>query len=216
MIFDPFGDFARRGYLRNVLGLKDKAAVDKFEHRLFLRKLPEAVDALRIVKRVAYRDVLGTHKILFDRVYPWAGQDRAITAPDLRITKGRVEFAHPRDAQAAVEYALNLAQDRQAMATRPGEVIGYLAHGHPFLDGNGRTILIVVDELARRAGISLDWPNLEKIAYLNALTRELADPGQGKLDAYLAPFIRKAVDRDQGARILGNLRGLGPDGPSEP
>jgi fido (protein-threonine AMPylation protein) len=29
------------------------------------------------------------------------------------------------------------------MRERPGEVMGYFAHGHPFLDGNGRTIMVV-------------------------------------------------------------------------
>jgi len=45
------------------------------------------------------------------------------------------------------DYAQRLGQDRAFMAARPGEVMGYLAHGHPFLDGNGRTLMVVHIEL---------------------------------------------------------------------
>src|SRR5580693_367234 len=34
------------------------------------------------------------------------------------------------------------------MATKPGEIMGYLAFGHPFLAGNGRTIIVVHGVLA--------------------------------------------------------------------
>ncbi|WP_249784627.1 Fic family protein [Bradyrhizobium sp. IC3195] len=80
------------------------------------------------------------------------------------------------------------------MAEKPGEVMGYLAYGHPFLDGNGRTIMLIHAELARRAGISIDWAATDKVQYLAALTQELEEPGKGKLDAYLKPFIRKGLE----------------------
>ncbi len=88
-----------------------------------------------------YEDVLQTHKTLFDAVYPWAGQDRTRTAPLLTIRKGPVIFANPPDIRRAVEFGLGLGQDKKTMIARPGEVMGYLAFGHPFLDGNGRTIM---------------------------------------------------------------------------
>ena len=71
--------------------------------------------------------------------------------------------------------------------------MGYLAHGHPFLDGNGRTIMVVHSVLAQRAGFSIDWASTDKTAYLQALTKELDDPGKGILDKYLEPYIRPAV-----------------------
>jgi cell filamentation protein len=88
------------------------------------------------------------------------------------VSKGRVLFAHPNDAEAAVTYGLKLGSEKEMMAEKPGEVMGYLAYGHPFLDGNGRTIMVVHAELAERAGISIDWTATAKAAYLNALTRD--------------------------------------------
>lgn len=79
------------------------------------------------------------------------------------------------------------------MRKKPGEVMGYLAHGHPFLDGNGRTIMVIHSVLAQRAGFSVDWASTDKTAYLQALTQELDDPGKAILDKYLKPYIREAV-----------------------
>lgn len=198
MTFDPFGDFAARGYLRNVARQKDLTIVRQMEHSSFTTGLEEALAELDARETIAYEDVLSTHKTLFEAVYPsWAGQDRLATAPKQVISKGagndKVIFAYPRDIRRAVEYALKRGQDKAYMAINPGDVMGYLAHGHPFLDGNGRTIMTVHCVLAHRAGISIDWASTKKSDYLSALSRELSDPSKGHLDAYLKPFIDKGI-----------------------
>jgi cell filamentation protein len=88
--------------------------------------------------------------------------------------------------------------------------MGSLAHAHPFLDGNGRTIMVVHTELAKRAGISIEWEKTNKVDYLTALTRELDQPGKGHLDAYLKPYVQKATDRENQIQTLQSLPGLGP------
>ena len=217
MTFDPFGDFATRGYLRNKAGLHDPDAVKTFEHTAFLDKLDDALAYLRSAKRLTYNHVSRVHKIIFEDVYPWAGQDRAQTAPDIAVTKGRVLFAHPNDARAAVDYALRLGQDKAIMASRPGEVMGYLAYGHPFLDGNGRTIMTVHAALAQRAGISIDWASTDKTAYLTALTAEIDEPGRFHLDTYLKPFVRPSLGHDLLAGNIAQIAGLdGRSAPAEP
>ncbi|MCX6611609.1 MAG: Fic family protein, partial [Acidobacteria bacterium] len=148
------------------------------------------------------------HKILFGDIYPWAGEDRMQTAPEIAVTKGPVLFAHPRDARAAVEFGLNLGSDRTTMTTRTGEVMGYLAFGHPFLDGNGRTIMVLHSELAERAGFSVDWKSTSKAAYLDALTKEIAQPNACHLDLYLKPFLRSGVGIEKLAEHVVNTRGL--------
>jgi fido (protein-threonine AMPylation protein) len=44
------------------------------------------------------------------------------------------------------------------MKARSGEIMGYLAYGHPFLDGNGCTIMTAHSALAQRAGFNEDQP----------------------------------------------------------
>ena len=215
MTFDPFDDFETRGYLRNVAGQKDPDIIKRLEHNSFLTGVDEAFENLARIERLTYRDVLATHKTLFEAVYPWAGQDRAQSAPDKAVSRGSVFFAHPNDIKAAVDHALNMGQVRALMAAKAGEVMGYLAYGHPFLDGNGRTIMVVHTELAQQAGFSIDWAATDKAAYLTALTKELERPGKGILDAYLKPHVRPAIGRERLASHVAGLSGI--DGnPGEP
>jgi cell filamentation protein len=194
--FDPFGDFATGGYLRNVAKAKDPEIVQRLLHNSFLTGIDASLDYLKAQPSLSYDDVLQTHKTLFEGVFPWAGEDRHTNASHIFVKKGSVIFAHPNDIRKAINYALEKGQDEAFMAEKPGEVMGYLAYGHPFLDGNGRTIMLIHAELARRVGISIDWAATDKDQYLAALTQELEEPGKGKLDAYLKPFIRKRSEKN--------------------
>jgi cell filamentation protein len=206
--FDPFGDFATEGYLRNFDKEKDLAIVKRAENASFTTGLDEAFATLAKIKTLSYDDVLKTHGILFGAVYPWAGQDRGQTAPKLTIKKGPVIFANAPDIRAAVEFALRKGQDKAYMKARPGEIMGYLAFGHPFLDGNGRTIMTVHSVLAQRAGFSIDWAATAKDAYLDALTKEIENPPKGHLDAYLKPFMRGPIAYEQLATTIVQAPGL--------
>jgi cell filamentation protein len=152
--------------------------------------------------------VLQTHAVLFGAVYPWAGQDRTQTAPKLTIKKGAVIFANAPEIRAAVEFALRKGQDKACMKAKPGEIMGYLAYGHPFLDGNGRTIMTVHSVLAQRAGFSIDWSATKKDAYLDALTKEIENPPKGHLDAYLKSFMRDPIAYEYLATMIVQAPGL--------
>lgn len=213
MTFDPFGDFKTQGYLRNLANEKDPEIVRRLEHASFTTGIDAALDRFASVKHLSYPDLLETHRILFEAVYPWAGRDRLRTAPDLAISKGSVLFARPQDIERAVDYALTRGQDKKYMATKPGEIMGYLAYAHPFLDGNGRAIMVLHAILAQRAGISIDWAATGKAEYLAALTKELDEPDKGHLDAYLKPFIQEALTDDRLAQEIAQAPGL--DGSDE-
>jgi cell filamentation protein len=206
--FDPFGDFATRGYLRNVARAKDPDIVRRLQHNSFLTGLPAALQQLLAKERLDYSDVLAAHKTLFEAVFPWAGEDRLTNAPNLAVSKGPVLFAHPNDIRRSVDYALEHGQDTTFMRRKPGEVMGYLAYGHPFLDGNGRTIMLLHAVLADRAAFSIDWATTGKDAYLNALTEEIDRPGKGALDRYLLPFVREGSAKDRITEIILGAPGL--------
>jgi cell filamentation protein len=219
MIFDPFGDFETRGYLRNVFGDKDPETVKRREHQAFRFRVGEALNALARAPSLNYQDVLDTHSRLFGDYYPWAGQDRAALVPDLAVGKGgRYDlFSHPLDSERAIEYALGLARDRTTTREKPGEIMGLLAYGHPFLEGNGRTLMVVHGDLARRADIHIEWERVEKLPYLAALTTELEGPGAGRLDAFLAPYVRDGARHlAQTVTMLARNPGLGPSSAAEP
>jgi cell filamentation protein len=207
-VFDPFKDFATAGYLRNHEREQDLDVVKVIEHELFRAKLPEAVAFLAAAKQLSYGDFLEVHRILFQGFYPWAGEDRTTTAPDSAISKGETLFSHPAAARLAVEEGLRIGQSKARMRQSPGLVMGLFAYGHPFLDGNGRTMLVVHAELCWRAGFSVDWRRTAKTDYLRALSDEIAAPGKGILDGYLLRFTGPRTDRGNWSGIAATLPGL--------
>lgn len=209
-MFDPFGDFASAGYLRNVEQLKNPAEIKVQEHLFFEANLEQALDYLACIRGpIAYADFLQVHRILFEEFYPWAGRDRRALGVGRLVGKGeRLQFEASELCQRAVEWGLSMGNHRKTMRERPGAVMGAFAWGHPFLDGNGRTMLVVHSEQCHRAGISIDWSSTRKAAYLEALTRELMAPQEQPLDAYLRPFVSDAPPQGTLLQQLLDLPGL--------
>lgn len=214
MSFDPFGDFETAGYLRNTYQLTDLNVVKRLEHSSFESNIEPALAYLAGVETIDYTCILKVHEMLFASIYPWAGQDRMTVTPDLRITKGRkgepgyTEFADSEDIRLAADYAIGLACKQPRFRDRPGEVMGALALAHPFLDGNGRTILLIYTELCHRAGFSINWSHTTKDDYLAALSAEILDPSKQLLDAYLRPHVVEAVSRKDWPALIGGIQGL--------
>lgn len=101
-----------------------------------------------------------------------------------------------------------MGNDVERMRQRLGAVMGAFAWAHPFLDGNGRAVMLVHTELCRRAAILIDWSSTNKAACLGALTAELKHPDAKHLDSYLAPFVRKSGRADDLVTQLRELPGL--------
>src|SRR5271170_635045 len=135
-ILDPFGDYETAGYLRNSYQEKDLRVVGHLETAAFEQEIVPTVRFLRRLPTLRYEHITETHQRLFISLYPWAGQDRSVTAPDIAIAKAgyKTLFAHPGTVQLAAEHALNLGQNPAYLRAHPGEVFGYLAHAHPFLE----------------------------------------------------------------------------------
>lgn len=207
-MFDPFGDFSTRGYLRNLRGDTDLRVVKASEHNFFEANIDDALNHLAGCEDVTYADFLEVHRILFCDYYPWAGQDRSQTMANSAVSKGNVLFSHPSSARLAVEHGLSMGNDSIIMVKKLGEVMGLFAYGHPFLDGNGRTMLLVHIELCHRAGFSIDWHKAKKSDYLVALSREIETPGKGILDRYLTQFKAPQVTRDQWGTAILAMNGL--------
>ncbi|WP_331691299.1 Fic family protein [Pseudomonas sp. ZY71] len=214
MTFDPFGDFETEGYLQNSLKLKDPLEVKESEHLSFEASIEDALAYLAKKKTIDYKAVLKTHEILFSGFYPWAGKDRNELVPHLAVFKGSKDdphhtiFERPDLIKRSVEYAFELAANKKRFRQRPGEVMGQLASAHPFLDGNGRTILLIYMELCYRTRFAIDWSKTNKDDYLRALADEIRDPFTGHLDGYLAPFVIDISSRDEWPAMIGGIKGL--------
>lgn len=158
--------------------------------------------------------MLKVHEILFSDFYHWAGKDRNELVPHLAVFKGSHDnphstaFERPDFIKMSVDYALELTADKKRFKDRPGEVMGQLAFAHPFLDGNGRTILLVFMELCYRARFAIDWSRTSKDDYLRKLSDEIREPSKGHLDNYLKPFVVEISSRDQWPETISGIRGL--------
>lgn len=193
-MFDPFNNYETEGYLKNFEKEKNLFIVKKLEQAVFNANLGKAMDYIFKCKVIEPKNLLQVHQILFDGLYPWAGLDRQtlekrkLLPPNLHIHKGNIHFLHPSRILHSLEYTLNRAKSPQLMSKSPGSILGELAYIHPFLDGNGRTLLVVFNELCRRSNFSIDWSKINKTDYLMALTEEIENPSKNILNAYLLQF----------------------------
>lgn len=197
-MFDPFQDFETEGYLRNIEGLKDLAEVKRQEHFFFESNVEGALMYLQSREgALTYDHFLEVHRILFEEFYPWAGKDRQMLNVGRLVGKGpELQFEASELCRQALEWGLRLGNDEARIKERPGEIMGAFAWAHPFLDGNGRTMLLVHTELCHRAGFSIDWMSSKKENYLQALTCEITNPHDRVLDKYLIELRNKASPRE--------------------
>lgn len=208
LMFDPFSDFETHGYLQNHFREKDLNVIRELEHTMFRAGLDDALRYLSSREELIYDDFLEVHKILFSEIYPWAGKDRYELLPDKAISKAGVKFCHPQEIRLSIDYGLRLGQNKHDMRAKLGEIMGLFAFGHPFLDGNGRTMLLVHTELCHRAGFSIEWEKTTKLDYLTALSKEIEKPRDRALDSYLSQFIGEPRSRDSWGGSINNIKGL--------
>jgi cell filamentation protein len=86
--------------------------------------------------------------------------------------------------------------------------MGLFAYGHPFLDGNGRTMLLVHKALCQKAGFTIDSASTAKTGCLSALSEEIAAPNGGHLNKYLLSVIGAKVEGSDFGRGVPSIAGL--------
>ena len=142
---DPFGDRATRGHLRNRIGTADPAEIARIEAKTFAANILPALETLEASRTITYRDVLAVHQRLFSTVYLWAGQDRAALLsenteisyiPAFSPAPGNAQLQHGNRARHG---SSTLPIDAGAA---PARYSAGLAQAHPFLEGNGRAVMV--------------------------------------------------------------------------
>ena len=156
--------------LRNRLDIRDAPALEAAERELVAQRLLEPVPAgdfdLAHLKAI--------HRHLFQDVYAWAGEVRTV-----EVAKGESRFQPRRFIETgmadihhrivAAGYFAGLGPDE--FAGRAGPVLGDINHVHPFREGNGRTQLQYLKQLAARAEHVLDLTRIDRAAWLDASRR---------------------------------------------
>ncbi len=104
------------------------------------------------------------HRFLFDGIYDFAGKIR-----EVNISKGGFRFANSL-------YLEDILPKIEKMAEGSFEQIieKYVEMNiaHPFLEGNGRSLRIWLDMMLKaRLKAVVDWRNVDKVRYLQAMER---------------------------------------------
>jgi len=154
--------------LKNVPGLRDQDALNRFEAIATAKRAEEPLPAGRLDVR-HYRAI---HRHLFQDVFRWAGRFRTV-----RIGKADSMFCYPENIVAQMDSLFAELKARRILQ-RPGSdefaveaarFLSTLNAIHPFRDGNGRTQLAFVALLAQRAGHPLALERLDPKAFLTAM-----------------------------------------------
>ena len=159
--------------LRNRLDIRDGPALEAAERELVAQRLLEPVPAgdfdLAHLKTI--------HRHLFQDVYAWAGEIRTV-----EIAKGESRFQPRRfivAGMADIHHRIVAAgyfrgSRPDGFAEGAGPVLGDVNHVHPFREGNGRTQLQYLKQLAARAGHAIDLTRIHRAAWLDASRRSNA------------------------------------------
>lgn len=157
-------DFA---VLINKLNIREREALDLTEGQLVAQRIREGVP------RGAFdlNHLQAIHRHLFQDIYAWAGQLRTVALrkdTDQFMAPGRLEtgmkFIHERLMSQGFLRGLSPSE----FADQAGIVIGDINYLHPFREGNGRTQLLYLKQLAEFAGHRLDLTRLDRDAWMQA------------------------------------------------
>ena len=125
------------------------------------------------------------HAALFGGLYDFAGRIR-----EVNISKGNFRFANSlylKEALAAIE--------KMPESTFEDIIAKYVEMNvaHPFLEGNGRATRIWLDMLLKKnLGRVVDWQNIDRTAYLQAMERSPVNDLE--LRALLQPNLTDRTD----------------------
>ncbi len=173
--------------LKNRLGIRDALTLEAVEREFVLARSkdvpnPGAFDLAHLQ---------AIHRHLFQDVYAWAGDVRT-----LEISKGGHQFQFRQYIGTGMADVHRRLKEREFLrdlsardfAKGAGEIIGDVNYVHPFREGNGRTQLFYLKQLAEQAGHRIDLSRIDPEKWMQA-SREAYD---GRYET-MARSIERAI-----------------------
>jgi cell filamentation protein len=160
---------------RNVLRYKTIVSIREFfwEPQLIEHRLYQHYSIANDISRCAHDmhntgkdafDVVADFLYLFKDLYPFAGKLRSVN-----ISKGGFRFATVLYLKEAL---LQIDQLPENDLDQIIEKYVEMNIAHPFMEGNGRSMRIWLDlMLQKRLKLTINWPQIDKSAYLQAMER---------------------------------------------
>ena len=150
----------------NKLGISDSAILAREEERISKKKavllfesgMPDSLPV------GTFEALSGIHRVLFEDIYPFAGQLRTVN-----ILKGSFRFAPVMYLDAALA---NIDKMPQSSYDEIIEKYVEMNIAHPFREENGRSTRIWLDHMLKNGiGRVVDWSLVDKEDYLLAMER---------------------------------------------
>ncbi|KKX30594.1 Fic family protein [Rhizobium sp. LC145] len=163
---DPYV-YPGTGVLRNKLGIQDAEKLDYYEREIVTMRVGEGIPS----GNFDLQHLKAIHRHLFQDIFEWAGQIRTV-----EISKGGSQFQFQQyieTGMADVHRRLMKSDflrglEQSVFAAEAGKIIGDVNYVHPFREGNGRTQLLYLKQLAEQAGHPLDLTKIEAAGWLAA------------------------------------------------
>lgn len=166
--------------LKNKFNIRDKDKLKKIETSIVSVKLFSLMKK-GITGDLSIKHFFDIHFYLFSDIYDFAGKLRKED-----IGKDNFFFAHfeylENELEKVFEYIsenkLNTGEcefSKREFAKHISHIITELNILHPFREGNGRAIREYIRELALKNGYYIDYSNIDKNEYLDAMKIAIVD-----------------------------------------
>lgn len=186
--------------LKNLLGIKRKRQMDRFEFQEQIRALEESTRFYGREHLFTSEDICQIHNVWLGKVYSWAGEYRSVN-----ISKGGFSFAMAREVpKLMAEFEKTVLAKHTpccydslpAIAAAMAVVHAELVLIHPFREGNGRLARLLSILMALQAGLPvLDFGGIrgrKKKEYIAAVQIGLSGDYQPMSKIFLS-VIRRTV-----------------------
>lgn len=160
---------------KNKLGITNQAELKLKEELLSKKRAKQLIETGKLFEFEVgtFKGLAAIHQYLFQDIYDFAGKIR-----DVNLAKGDFAFAPRMFLDQSLEYLDKLPQ------TNFDEIVDKYAEmniAHPFREGNGRSMRLWLDNMLRaKLGRIVDWNNIDKNEYLNAMKRSPISTGELK------------------------------------
>jgi len=166
MSVDPYVYSGTR-ILRNKLDVRDADDLDLAERRFAAIRARQGIPS----GNFDLKHLKAIHRHLFQDIFDWAGELRTV-----EISKGGSQFQFRQfieTGMADVHRRLGASDFLRRLsvtefAEGAARIIGDVNYVHPFREGNGRTQMYYLKQLAERAGHPLDLTRVDAKGWLEA------------------------------------------------
>lgn len=166
--------FDQNGVLLNKYGIGQKETLEMIEYNSTHLKIIE-LEGNPIKGNFDKEHLSKIHKHLFDNLYDWAGQSRDTVSRKWYIDeigqRCRTTFCHPDEMDQVFSSVSKILTDTNNLKNIQSSekliealvnIHQQLNHAHPFPEGNGRTLQVFMQQLAKEAGHNLDYTKVSK------------------------------------------------------